>query len=75
MVEIVNRMRGPVQLVIRKRRGASTKEFTVLNIPGVGGGKNKYLLEDELMTDYIQQAERDGLIATRYIETLSEGVQ
>jgi hypothetical protein len=39
----------------------------VLNIPGVGCGKNIYLLEDERATEYIDRAEKDGLISTRHI--------
>ncbi len=74
MLEITNRQKGPVQLIIRSRKG--TREFTVLNIPGIGAGNNKYLLEDERVTDYIQRAERDGLISTRYIEdSTKEGVK
>lgn len=69
MLEITNKQKGPVQLVIRSRRGPTPREFTVLNIPGRGKGNNKYLLEDELVTDYINKAEREGLISTRYIES------
>jgi hypothetical protein len=63
-----------IQLMIRSRSKPTTNEYSLLNIPGLGGGKNKYLLEDELVTPYIQQFERAGLIATKYIKTLSEGV-
>jgi len=68
MYEITNKQRGPVQLIIRSRRGPSPREFTVLNLCGVGKGKNVYLVEDELMTDTIWQAEREKLIAVRYID-------
>jgi hypothetical protein len=77
MYEITNKLRGPVQLVLRSRRGPSPKEFTVLNICGIGKGNNTYLVEDELMTDYIWQAEREKLVTVRYIEenSLKEGVK
>ena len=76
MYEITNKQRGPVQLVIRSRRGPSPREFTVKNICGVGKGNNICLLQDELMTDYIWKAEREKLISVRYIEenSLKEGV-
>ena len=54
MLEITNRQKYPVQLIIRSRR--ATRSFTTLNIPGVGKGKNIYFLEDERSTDYIDRA-------------------
>ena len=51
MIEITNRQKFPVQLVVRSRK--STNSFTTLNIPGIGAGKNVYLLEDERATEYI----------------------
>ncbi len=77
MYEITNKQRGPVQLVIRSRRGPSPKEFTVKNLCGVGKGNNKYLLEDELMTDYIWRAKDAKLIDIRHIneDSLKEGVK
>lgn len=69
MLEITNKLHGPVQIVIRSRSGPSPKKLTVLNIPGRGSGLNKYLLEDELVTDYIQKLVQDGLITTKYIES------
>lgn len=67
MIEITNKMRSPVQLVIRSRRGPTPRELTVLNIPGIGANKNKYYLEDELVTDYIWRAEKDNLISVRRV--------
>jgi hypothetical protein len=43
------------------------RAFTTLNIPGVGSGKNVYLLEDERNTPYIQRVEEMGLISTKHI--------
>lgn len=65
MLEITNKKRHPVQLIIRSRR--ATKSFTTLNLPGVGAGKNIFVLEDERSTPYIERAEKDGLISIRYI--------
>jgi hypothetical protein len=65
MLEITNRKRHPVQLIIRSRR--ATKSFTTLNLPGVGKGKNILVLEDERSTPYIDRAEKDGLISIRQI--------
>jgi hypothetical protein len=65
MLEITNKKRHPVQLIIRSRR--ATKSFTTLNLPGVGAGKNIFVLEDERSTPYIDRAEKDGLISIRQI--------
>jgi hypothetical protein len=65
MLEIRNTQRFPVQLVIRSRK--APRSFTVLNIPGIGAGKNIFLLEDERATEYIDRAVNDGLISVRNI--------
>lgn len=77
MYEITNKQRGPVQLVVRSRRGPSPREFTVKNLCGIGSGENVWHCEDELMTDYIWKAENEKLIAVQYIEvnSLKEGVK
>lgn len=68
MIEITNKTRGPVQLVVKSmspnRKG---KAISVVNIPGIGSGKNTYLLEDERHTDYIDRAEKLGLISQKRI--------
>lgn len=68
MIEITNKTRGPVQLVVKSmspnRKG---KAISVVNIPGIGAGKNTYLLEDERHTDYIDRAEKLGLISQKRI--------
>ena len=61
MLEITNKKRHPVQLLIRSRR--ASRSFTTLNLPGVGAGKNIFLLEDERSTTYIDKAAHDGLIS------------
>jgi hypothetical protein len=61
MIEIKNKTRGPVQVLIRSRR--SSKSFTTLNIPG----RNTYLMEDERNTEYVDRAEKMGLISTRHL--------
>jgi hypothetical protein len=39
----------------------------VKNIPGIGKGKNVFLLEDERVTEYIGRLEKAKLISTKYI--------
>lgn len=65
MIEIRNKTRGPVQLVIRSKK--APKAFTTLNVPGIGAGNNIYLLEDERNTEYVERAEKLGLISTRQL--------
>jgi hypothetical protein len=69
MIEITNRKKGPVQLVIRSK--THNGGFTTLIIPGIGAGKNVFLLEDELATESIRQVERDGFITTKYVNTVN----
>lgn len=65
MLEIKNKQKFPVQLIVRSKK--SPRSFSTLNIPGVGCGKNIYHLQDERATDYINKAEKDGLISIRHI--------
>lgn len=65
MIEIKNRQKGPVQVIIRSRK--APRDFTVLNVPGIGAGKNVVYLEDERHTEYVDRVENMGLITTRYI--------
>jgi hypothetical protein len=71
MIEIRNKSRSPIQLVVRSRKGP--REFCSLNIPGVGAKKNVYLLEDERTTEYVERAEKQGLISTRHIPNKKKG--
>lgn len=65
MIEIKNKQRSPVQLVVRSN--TAPRAFTTLIIPGVGAGKNIRLITDEMMTDVVERVEKLGLISTRYI--------
>lgn len=65
MLEITNRNKFPLQLLIMSRK--APRSFTVLNVPGIGSGKNTFLLEEERSTDYILRAEKRGLITTKKI--------
>jgi hypothetical protein len=65
MIEIKNKTKGPVQVLIRSRK--SPKSFTTLNIPGVGSGRNTYIMEDERNTEYVDRIEKMGLISTRHL--------
>jgi hypothetical protein len=67
MLEITNRQKFPVQLVIKS--GKRTRSFTTINIPGVGRGKNVFLTEEEKLTEYILRAEKKGLITIKQINT------
>lgn len=65
MIEIKNKQKSPVQLIVRSRRGP--REFTTLNVPGVGKGLNVRFIEDERHTEYIDKLEKSGMISTRYV--------
>lgn len=65
MIEVKNKMKSPVQLIVRSRM--APRSFTTLIIPGIGKGKNVRLIEDEVKTEYIDRVEKMGLISTRYI--------
>lgn len=65
MLEITNKTKQPIQLVVRSKR--APKAFTVLNIPGIGVNKNVFLLEEERSTDYILRAEQKGFIKIKKI--------
>lgn len=66
MIEVTNKGRSPVQLVVRSR--LSPNQFTTLNVPGIGAGKNVILLQDEVITDVIERVEKMGMISTRYVK-------
>lgn len=70
MIEIKNKLRSPIQLLIKSK--THPRQFSTLIVYGMGAGKNVYLLEDELKTKYIDDAEKKGLIVTRYIPNKSE---
>lgn len=66
MIEIKNKNKFPVQLVVRSKKKPNS--FTTLVIPGRGAGKNVYYLQDELTTEYVDRAEKEyKLITTKYI--------
>lgn len=65
MIEVKNKTRSPIQLVVRSRKAPSS--FTTLIVPGIGKGMNVRLIEDELVTEVIERVEKMGLITTRYI--------
>lgn len=71
MLEITNKQKFQVQLIVKSKKRVNS--FTTLNIPGIGRKKNIYLLEDERATEYIDKAEKDGLISTRYVPNKLKG--
>jgi len=71
LLEIRNRNKFPVQLVVKSRRAPNS--FTTLNIPGIGSGKNIFLLDEERTTEYIDRAEKNGLISIRNTTNVNKG--
>jgi hypothetical protein len=65
MIEITNRKKQPVQIVVRSTK--APRAFTVLNIPGVGAHKNVAYIEDERHTKYVDEAESRGEISTKHV--------
>lgn len=66
MLEIKNKNRFPVQLLIRSKK--TPRSFTTLNIPGLGSGKNVYYLQNERSTEYIERLrDKFGLITIKQI--------
>jgi len=65
MLEVRNKSRSPIQIVVRSRK--APRAFTTLNIPGIGAGKNVVYIDDERKTEYIDRIEDWKLITTRYI--------
>lgn len=65
MIEIKNKQRGPVQILVRSK--AAPRQLTTLIIPGIGAGKNVRYIDDEATTEVVERVERMGLISTRYI--------
>jgi len=65
MLEITNRQKFPVQLVVRSKK--APRAFTTLNIPGLGKGNNVALIEDERYTEYIDRVENMGLISVQRV--------
>jgi hypothetical protein len=61
MIEIINKQKFPVQIMVRSRK--APRAFTTKNIPAVGAGKNRYFLEEERITDDIDRKEKMGLIS------------
>jgi len=69
MIEITNKQRGPVQLIVKSKKEPRT--MTVVNVPGLGSGNNVFYLKDELTTKYIDKAEKVyKLITTKYIPNI-----
>lgn len=65
MIEIKNKSKSPIQIVVRSRK--APRAFTTLIVPGIGKGNNVRLIQDEAFTEYIERVEKMGLIATRRV--------
>jgi len=71
MLELKNRNKFPVQLIVKSTQ--APRSFTTLNIPGMGSGKNIFFLEEERTTEYIDRAEKSGLISIRQTNKVLKG--
>lgn len=71
MLEITNKQKFPVQIIVRSRTGP--RAFTCWNIPGIGGGKNVIHLADERKTEYIDRLDKDKLISVRQLPNKRKG--
>ena len=67
MIEITNKNKTPVQLIVRSKK--NPKAFTTLILPGVGAGKNVSYLEDERHTEYLDRIKEMGLISKKQVDT------
>ena len=66
MLEIKNKSRSPIQLIVKGKD--SPNSLKTINLPGIGSGKNVYYLEDERETPYISRLKDDyGLISVKKI--------
>jgi hypothetical protein len=65
MIEITNRTRGPVQIVVRSKK--APRAFTTMIVPGIGSNKNVIYIEDERHTDIVDRVKGMGLITTRQV--------
>ncbi len=67
MIEVTNKTKSPVQLLVKSKN--HTSAFTTLILPAIGAGKNVKLLEDEIVVkDVLERVEKTGMISTRYID-------
>lgn len=66
MIEITNRTRGPIQLLVRSRR--KLRSMGTLVLPG----RATKVIPDEIHTEYIQRAETNGLISTRRVSSVTQ---
>mgnify|MGYP003443214722 CR=1 FL=1 len=66
MIEVTNKTKGPVQLLVRSK--GHTSAFTTLILPAIGAGKNVKLLKEEIIVkDVLERVEKTGMISTRYV--------
>lgn len=65
MIEVRNKTKGPIQIMVRSR--TAPQAFTTLIIPGIGKGENVKFITDEQLTEYVERVEKMGFISTRYI--------
>lgn len=66
MIEIRNKTKGPVQLIVRalSENREHVKEFTTLNIPG---HKTVLLSDERVVKEYLDRNQRWGLLSAKYV--------
>jgi len=67
VLEITNKSRGPISIMVRSRTGPSPRKFSILVIPGYGAGKNVIRIFEELRTEHIDMLERERLITVKRV--------
>jgi hypothetical protein len=65
MIEIRNKQRFPIPLILKSKN--YQKGITHKILPGIGKGKNIFVIEDEQFTAYITEAEKRGWISVKKI--------
>jgi hypothetical protein len=63
MIEIVNKQRSPISLMVKSMK--SPREFTIMNIPGVGAGHNVREIAEERITDHVLGFVKNKSLALR----------
>ena len=63
MIEVKNKTRQPVQVMVRS--ATKNRTFNTTVIPGMGKGKNVRRWPEELITDQMRHLEREGFLVLR----------
>lgn len=66
MIEIINKQRGPIQLMLRSKTKANG--FDLATLKGFGAGQNRMVISEEEMTPQISRLENLKLITTNTLD-------